>query len=360
MDNPVNVAHYISELLFRHDCVVVPGFGGFVSTYAPARIHPARHTFLPPGKQIVFNKHLQQNDGLLAQAIATETPCSFDEAMEGIRVFVDAVTVQLKEGKKSELHNLGTLSLDPEGNTSFESYPEINYLVDSFGLGSFQSMPILRETSAEKRKPVERVDRAAEEKIPDTKTVPVRSRTRRAVVAAAITIPFLVAAVWFGAKNQNGLAGLGIFGKKEPTKYHFTERFKAGEKVMLATELKPDSNGIAQFTLAENAPPIIVDIHKVMPDSTMVARRQGKSIYVSQRVVSTTRYFIVGGCFGVPENAERFTRQLRDKGYDPVVVEQYKSKLTHIGLASFSTKAEAEQFLTKVRNDIPNAWILKK
>src|ERR1041385_4024506 len=156
MENNPNIAHYISELLFHHDCVVVPGFGAFVSTYASAKIHPAQHTFTPPSKQIVFNKHILQNDGLLANAVATAASCSFDEAMKGISVFVNGLNNDLKAGKKTELHNLGMLSLDPEKNIVFEPFPEINFLVDSFGLSSFQSMPVLHETVVEKKKVIEK------------------------------------------------------------------------------------------------------------------------------------------------------------------------------------------------------------
>lgn len=362
MENAINVAHYISELLFRHDCVVVPGFGGFVCTYAPARIHPAQHTFTPPGKQIVFNKHLQQNDGLLAQTIAAEHACSFDEAMSGIAAFVVSVNAQLKSGKKAELHNIGTLSLDPEGNTSFESYPEINYLVDSFGLGSFQSLPILRETVVEKRKPVEKIDRPAEEKSsplqPEVR--PVRRRSRGVLVASAILVPVLAAALWFTTQNVDGLASLGFFGKKEPSKYQPIKWFRSGEPVKLQSGLEPDANGIAQIRLAENAPPIIVDIHKIVPDSLMVAKMQGNHKFSPLASTSTGHYHVIGGAFAVQENADNFSRELAQKGYKPVYLEQVRSKLTHIALASFNTKEEAAAFLQKIRIDIPNAWILKK
>lgn len=364
MENAINVAHYISELLFRHDCVVVPGFGGFVCTYAPARIHPAQHTFTPPGKQIVFNKHLQQNDGLLAQTIASEISCSFDEAMTGIAAFAESVTAQLKSGKRVELHNIGTLSLDPEGNTSFEAYPEINYLVDSFGLGSFQSLPILREKPVvEKRKPVEKVDRPVEEKRPETpvEAIPVRPRSRRLLVTSAIVVPILAAAFWFTSQNTNAMAGFGIFTKKEASLYQHKDFFQPGPKEKLHPGIQADSNGIAKITLADNAPPIIVDIHKVAPDTTNVAQAQG--LHHGLPVVNTKAtgmYHIIGGCFGVPENAEKFAEQLRAKGYQPVSLDQVRSKLTHIAIASFNSKEEAEQFLQTIRVDIPNAWILRK
>lgn len=364
MENAFNVAHYISELLFRHDCVVVPGFGGFVCTYAPARIHPAQHTFTPPGKQIVFNRHLQQNDGLLAQTIAAESSCSFDEAMAGISAFVSGISAQLANGRKAELHNIGTLSLDPEGNISFESYPEINYLVDSFGLGSFQSLPILREAVVEKRKPAEKIDRPAVEK----ETVlqpeiirPVASRTRRVLITSAIVVPVLAAAFWLTTQTTNGLASFSIFGKKEPSKYQPVKWFRSGSPVKLQSGLEPDANGIAKVSLADNAPPIIVDIHKIIPDSLMVAKMQG-NVHAKYAPATSAggNYNVIGGAFGVKENADKFCKQLEAKGYRPIYLDQVRSKLTHIALASFKTREEAEAFLETIRMDIPNAWILKK
>ncbi|NLA48282.1 MAG: hypothetical protein GX876_02335, partial [Bacteroidales bacterium] len=62
----MDITSFIRELLFSHDCVIVPGFGGFVGNYAPARIDRATSTFYPPSKQISFNRNLRNNDGLLA------------------------------------------------------------------------------------------------------------------------------------------------------------------------------------------------------------------------------------------------------------------------------------------------------
>ena len=45
---------YISELLYRHDCVILPGLGGFITNYRSAQIHPVSHTLRPPSKSISF------------------------------------------------------------------------------------------------------------------------------------------------------------------------------------------------------------------------------------------------------------------------------------------------------------------
>lgn len=359
MENPINVTHYISELLFRHDCIVVPGFGAFVCTYAPARIHPAQHTFTPPGKQIVFNKHLQQNDGLLAQTIAGEVSCTFEEAMAGISAFVDSINKQLKSGKKAELHNIGTLSLDPENNISFEAYPEINYLIDSFGLGSFQSMPVIRELAADKRKPIERKDQPAEERPEIIPLKTGRSRTRRVLVAAAIAIPLVIATFWFTSQNTNGMAGFNFFAKKEAPHYQPVKWLRAGVAEKIPAPLQANSEGIAEISLADNAPPIIVNIHKVLPESTMVVNPHPvKSLYAAPSAAK--KFYIIAGAFSVAENADRFRKKLEAKGYKTTVLDQVRSQLMHVGLASFNSKEEAEAFLQTIRMDIPEAWILKK
>ena len=62
----------ISRLLEEHDCVILPGYGGFIGNYAPARIDPVSHSFVPPSKKILFNINLKQNDGLLCNRLVTD------------------------------------------------------------------------------------------------------------------------------------------------------------------------------------------------------------------------------------------------------------------------------------------------
>jgi hypothetical protein len=36
----MKIEQYISELLYKYDCVIVPGLGGFVANYKSATIQP--------------------------------------------------------------------------------------------------------------------------------------------------------------------------------------------------------------------------------------------------------------------------------------------------------------------------------
>ncbi len=45
---------YISDLLYRYECVVVPEFGAFLTQRESAKIHESTNAFYPPKKVVVF------------------------------------------------------------------------------------------------------------------------------------------------------------------------------------------------------------------------------------------------------------------------------------------------------------------
>jgi len=362
MEPHPNIDHFVSELLFRHDCVIVPGLGGFVGNYAPARIHPTQHTFSPPSKLLVFNRNLQHNDGLLAQEIATALACSFDEAAALIRTFAEECAQQLKVGRKVELKNVGTLYYDVERNLQFEPDTSVNYLVDAFGLSAFQSMPVKRETYTERRE-VRTEDRRERAKPNAEETARIRRRRRR-MVAMAIAAPFLLAAIWIPVKTDflksGQLADLNPFRKKMPALYSArpvtisTSDHKAF--VIAPEKFEADSNGLAQVQLTDAGLPLVVQVAEA--ESTAVAKTTKRSKGSSPNAGT---YYVIGGCFSVPANADNFLRRLEEKGYEAeLLVNPKKSNLLHVSFGSFLSRSEAESMLSRISAEHPGAWILKK
>lgn len=362
MENFARTSHYISELLFTHDCVIVPSFGGFVCTYAPAKVHPAQHVFTPPSKQVFFNKHLQNNDGLLINAIATAVPCSFEEAQKDVRLFVESVQSELKRGRKIDLPHLGTLLADPEGNISFENAPDVNFLIDAFGLSSFQSMPVIRETEitvAKKEAVVKKLHEEKPEPVAE-ETAVVRPGYRVLRVAAMIAMPLIAVGMMFTLNTEirgAALAGLGI-SSGEPSLYTPEIYFRKPDENK-EENVKPDANGIYTLSLDEDSPGMIVSIYKVAPDTTRVEVNISRE-HPTIQPIDQSKYYVIGGAFGVAENAENYRRALVAKGYKPIVLDNVRSQLTHISLAAFNSKEEAAAFLSTIRGDIPEAWILKQ
>ena len=86
MNKPVE--KYISELLFKHDCVIVPNFGGFVGNHKSAKLNSQTNVLYPPTKQILFNRDLITNDGLLISHKASQESVSLEEAKEAVVEYV--------------------------------------------------------------------------------------------------------------------------------------------------------------------------------------------------------------------------------------------------------------------------------
>ena len=65
----LEINQIIKELLQLHDCVIFPNLGGFVAQYSPANFDEKKSVLSPPHKQILFNKNLVNNDGLLVMPL---------------------------------------------------------------------------------------------------------------------------------------------------------------------------------------------------------------------------------------------------------------------------------------------------
>ena len=141
----MQVTKHIQNLLYRHDCVIVPNFGGFISNRIGARIKNETE-FFPPYKQLGFNANLTHNDGLLANEISAAENISFDEANSKILSVVQSWNQTLKN-EKVVLENIGDFSLNSNNQLVFEPTTNTNYLTSSFGLSSFvQNQTLRKET----------------------------------------------------------------------------------------------------------------------------------------------------------------------------------------------------------------------
>lgn len=140
----MDISTFISDLLLEHDCVIIPGFGGFICNYMPAELHPILHTVSPPSKAISFNRNLKSNDGLLINFIAERGNVSFIEATEVVNTWVKSSVSLLKKNEDVLLRKIGKLHHDIESNLLFEPDESTNYLKSSFGLRTLTVAPIIR------------------------------------------------------------------------------------------------------------------------------------------------------------------------------------------------------------------------
>src|SRR5690606_1687801 len=111
---------YISDLLYRYECVTVPEFGSFLTQRVSAKIHDSTHAFYPPRKVLSFNEQINQNDGLLERYIANVEKIPFETATQAISKRVNTLKAYLAQGETLLFENIGELSLNEEGNLLFQ------------------------------------------------------------------------------------------------------------------------------------------------------------------------------------------------------------------------------------------------
>src|SRR5512133_1422645 len=145
---------YISELLEQHDCVIIPGLGGFVGSYHPAAIHPLYHTFQPPYKKLLFNISLRQNDGLLADHIARAERIPFAEANEKVKKYSEECMLRLKTNRQVLIRDVGRIFMGQEGTVQFDQDLRHNLLAESYGLQPFFSVPVKNQFTSPRETPI--------------------------------------------------------------------------------------------------------------------------------------------------------------------------------------------------------------
>src|SRR6478752_7743298 len=124
----MKIEHYISQLLYRHQCVTVPGFGAFLAEIHSAQFNEVSNTFFPPKKVVSFNALLKNNDGLLANHISLSEKVDYETAVQKIKGEVDSWSHALENYQPILLHNIGIIKINSEGNQVFEAFNQVNYL----------------------------------------------------------------------------------------------------------------------------------------------------------------------------------------------------------------------------------------
>lgn len=134
----IRLSRHIEILLLSNDCVIVPGFGGFMAHHVDARKDLSDGSFLPPMRSIGFNPKLTINDSLLAQSYVEAYDISYPEAVMRIEDEVRELGQHIDSTGSYDFKGVGKVSLNNDGNYEFTPC-EAGLLTPSlYGLGCFQ------------------------------------------------------------------------------------------------------------------------------------------------------------------------------------------------------------------------------
>lgn len=314
----MHVEHYIAELLYRYNCVVVPNFGAFLANSTSARIDLDLQTLYPPSKSLSFNQQLIKNDGLLVSHIANSKNLPYEALLEEVNATSKQWMHKLEKGQQLFLEGIGKLWMGREHKIQFSPEQGHNYLISSFGFSSFNAAPVIREKLKEE---VEEL----EEKIPFTIT-PERRKTignGNWLKYAAVFLLFLATgASAYQFYNQNAYTQELV-------------RQNARERV---------SEHIQEATFFEGSP-----LELPALNLNITKRKEGPM------------HHIIAGAFRFKGNADKKIAQLNSQGFAASYLGTNRYGLHQVAFSSFSDSQEALRYLRKIKATVStDAWMLSE
>jgi len=347
----MNITNHINELLLKHNCVIVPDLGAFISAYKPASINPINHKFSPPSQDIVFNSMLTYNDGLLAKHIAEKYNISFSDAIEIININVKKIYNQLINNNKITLDQLGTLIIDKEGNISFK--PENSYLNQSvsFGLTEFVAPPVTRLTIKKHIK-----DKIQKEK---AKPAKIRQLNKKFYWTAAASLILMASIIWISF-NLNNITLYNIDNSNFINFNHLITINKKNDITHKKIEYKK---------VTSNKMTYVSDFFNNIPNNNnhptkliipFILNNQN-NVSNLNNLNNKAQFYIIVNCFKSKSNADIYINKLINEGFNKASLAGVSNNgLYRVSIDNCNNINEAEQSLNYVRNNYKkDAWLLK-
>ena len=317
----MGIEYYLKELLYRYNCIIIPGLGAFLTQKKSAVLQKASNTFYPPTKIVSFNGLLTNNDGLLVSYMAEAEKVGYEVMLQRTTQATSEWKTRLQRGERLSFPAIGELWQNQEGKIQFQPLEQVNFLTSSYGFSSFVSAPITREVL---KKEVE----ILEEKAPIIITPEQRNKSsfRPYLKYAAIFLLALSTSVTAYRTYEIGIDNQRL------------AQEEAEEQV---------SRQIQEATFFDASP-------LELPTLTLNADTK------ERRPIATTQktHYIIAGAFRFKKNAEKKIRQLKRQGFNSAYLGTNDFGLHMVSYDSFTNPELALQTLREIkRTQSSDAWL---
>lgn len=361
-----NITKHIFDLLFEHDCVILPDFGGFVANYAPAKYDASKNRISPPKKHILFNKNLVNNDGLLVHKVSSFERIPYDKALRLVTAFSQKLNNKIVAEKRIELKGVGILFL-ANNQYRFKS-ADTNFLKSSFGLPVLNAVPFTSTVS-----PQEKTDDTPVIELNPKPDVSIH-KAKKYWWVAAVLLPIFFYTAWIPLKTnlltdqgQFHYSDLNPFSFKKVKNYYTNSLiFCENTSSLIHSDfdksiVKEQDSDFGVYHIDESDSFVTVQLKKVdkiIAVSTHVELTSEHPI-VESKPYKKQRYFLIGGCFKKKSNAVGFLSSLQDMGYSAIEIDLHNN-LHRIAISGYGSRKEAKLARKKILAEKGiSSWILK-
>ena len=344
----------IIQLLLRHNCVVVPGFGGFVAKQVAAEIDLEKGLLSPPKKALLFNRFLLTDDGLLLAEYARLHGLYYEEAKAQLQAHTDALQRQLLAGETIQLPKLGTFSKQPDGQISFEQDRFFNLLLSSYGLANlnFVAQPV---QATQEAPIIELQPQSAPNKINWTR-----------VAAAACLLPFAFYSFWI--PTQTNALQSGLFSLSDFNPLHQQDAPAYAKASLDYPTVAAQQAAAPEF---EEGSKTRFDAYEWQPGYTFVVKVPAQAIAPQTSAQPTTpqsantnvnevtapaAYDFIVGCFSNLQNAQNLQLKLKRDGFAARLIQN--GPLTKVSAGAAQNLSELQQLQQQAAARGLQGWVL--
>ena len=370
-----NLAKHIELLLRDNDCVILPGFGGFIAHAVPAYYVSEEHLYYPPSRSISFNTSITMNDGLLAQSYMRSYNVDYAQAVYLIDVAIEKLRDTLDEEGSVTIPRIGTIKQDIHQTVQFVAEPAgisspLHFGLGTFAISTLAQLQVLPGTEVPKKEAI--ITQTAR-----TIDLHIQKRALRQIVStAAIFLLLLMAALPVGDLKPTDIASLQLTNIVSepmacaPTDFEVVaieeaqDEQEAIEIIESGTDIKNTivpTIEVAEESIIEKtdtvvASGIIVEALAETITNTPVATTEPE---ILQPTANTKTYHIIVASLPSKRGADEVIDGYVAKGYQQASLVERDNRV-RISLMQFADKDEANNYLKTLReNDaFNNAWIL--
>ena len=345
----VEMDRHIEILLLNNDCVIVPGYGGFMAHHVDARRDETDGSILPPMRTIGFNQKLTLNDSLLAQSYVEAYDISYPDAMRRIEDEVRELRQRIDIDGQYEFRDLGTVSLNKDGHYEFAPCPAGILTPELYGLSPVDIQPLCKLKTADdllvhsKPSSNSQPENPAEN-VPDSEDITDTSENHSARFAA----------LWrnVAAACIAVLAFLLI-----PSPLSNNQQIRSGIDTRLLNRVMPQEATTGQHSVKVLAKAVFNNT-KQASASVSDAQKQTPADTNSQPQI--TGYTLVIASHVSRKNAQTYTADLNKRGYDQANV-YTRAGRTKVIYGHYATREEALRVLNRLNkiDEFNSCWITR-